>query len=356
MPEAEGHAAATIKNRARCGLVRVMAPRPLPTASSSSAPPAVDYLKKRGLSGEIAARFGIGYAPDGWQNLQAVFPTQRRSPAPGRPGHRQRQRPALRPLPGPADDPHRQSQGRHHAFGGRIIDQGEPKYLNSPETPLFEKAASSSACPRPATPCAKPTRPSSPKATWTSSPWLQNGVGNAVATLGTATTATHVQKLLRQVDRVVFASTATTPARGRLARPRKLPRSPGRQQAPGFVFLPAEDDPDSFIRSRAQGGFDRLVRQAMPPSDFLLRELARRCDLTSSEEGKAQLIYEAKPLLHKLPTPLLRLQLVNGWPRPAASPRAKSSASANSSPHAPPAPPGVPVAALRPRCRATCCA
>lgn len=138
----------------------------------------------------------------------------------------------------------------------------------------------------------------------------QNGVGNAVAALGTATTATHVNKLLRQVDRIVFCFDGDNA--GRKAAWRALENSLealADNKRLGFVFLPQDEDPDSYIRTYGKEEFDRLVIQAMPLSDFLLRELAQRCDLTSSE-GKAQLIYEAKPLLLKLPTPLLRLQLV----------------------------------------------
>ena len=138
----------------------------------------------------------------------------------------------------------------------------------------------------------------------------QNGVGNAVATLGTATTATHVSKLLRQVDRIVFCFDGDNA--GRKAAWRALENSLealADNKRLGFIFLPQEHDPDSYIREFGKAEFDRQVIQAMPLSDFLLKELAQRCDLTSSE-GKAQLIYEAKPLLLKLPTPLLRLQLV----------------------------------------------
>ncbi len=138
----------------------------------------------------------------------------------------------------------------------------------------------------------------------------QNGVGNAVATLGTATTATHVTKLLRQVDRVVFCFDGDNA--GRKAAWRALENSLealADNKRIGFIFLPQEHDPDSYVREFGKEQFERQIAQSMPLSDFLLRELAQRCDLTSSE-GKAQLIYEAKPLLLKLPTPLLRLQLV----------------------------------------------
>ncbi|UCV04308.1 DNA primase [Dechloromonas denitrificans] len=276
-----------------------------------ASPRAVEYCKKRGLSGEIAGRFGMGYAPDGWQNLQAVFPDYNAEELKlaglvieneaGRRYDRFRDR-LMIPIINP--------KGDIIAFGGRIIDQGEPKYLNSPETPLFEKGRELFGLPQ-----ARQALRETDTAIVTEGymdviALAQNGVGNAVATLGTATTATHVNKLLRQVDRVVFCFDGDNA--GRKAAWRALENSLealADNKRLGFVFLPQDEDPDSYIRTNGKAEFDRLVLQAMPLSDFLLRELAQRCDLTSSE-GKAQLIYEAKPLLLKLPTPLLRLQLV----------------------------------------------
>lgn len=272
---------------------------------------AVEYCKKRGLTGEVAARFGMGYAPDGWQNLQAIFSDYNAEELKtaglvieneaGRRYDRFRDRLMI---------PIINQKGDIIAFGGRIIDQGEPKYLNSPETPLFEKGRELFGLPQ-----ARQALRETDTAIVTEGymdviALAQNGVGNAVATLGTATTSTHVNKLLRQVDRVVFCFDGDNA--GRKAAWRALENSLealADNKRLAFVFLPQEDDPDSYIRAHGKAEFDRLVQQAMPLSDFLLRELAQRCDLTSSE-GKAQLIYEAKPLLLKLPTPLLRLQLV----------------------------------------------
>jgi DNA primase len=274
-------------------------------------PRTIEYCKKRGLTGEVAARFGMGYAPDGWQNLQEVFPDYGADELKvaglvieneaGRRYDRFRDR-LMIPIINP--------KGEIIAFGGRIIDQGEPKYLNSPETPLFEKGRELFGLPQ-----ARQALRETDTAIVTEGymdviALAQNGVGNAVATLGTATTATHVTKLLRQVDRIVFCFDGDNA--GRKAAWRALENSLealADNKRLAFVFLPQEDDPDSYIRAHGKAEFDRLVAQAMPLSDFLLRELAQRCDLTSSE-GKAQLIYEAKPLLLKLPTPLLRLQLV----------------------------------------------
>ena len=273
-------------------------------------PQAIDYCKKRGLTGEIAARFGMGYAPDGWQNLQEIFPDYNSDELKvaglvieNEAGRYDRFRDRLMiPIINP--------KGDIIAFGGRIIDQGEPKYLNSPETPLFEKGRELFGLPQ-----ARQALRETDTAIVTEGymdviALAQNGVGNAVATLGTATTATHVTKLLRQVDRVVFCFDGDNA--GRKAAWRALENSLealADNKRLAFIFLPQEHDPDSYIREFGKEQFDRQVTQAMPLSDFLLRELALRCDLTSSE-GKAQLIYEAKPLLLKLPTPLLRLQLV----------------------------------------------
>jgi DNA primase len=138
----------------------------------------------------------------------------------------------------------------------------------------------------------------------------QHGIGNAVATLGTATTAVHVQKLLRQADRLVFCFDGD--AAGRKAGWRALENSLDalpEQKAIDFVFLPESDDPDSFVRAQGTAAFERLLGEALPLSGFLIRELVSHCDMGSAE-GRARLVAEAKPLLNRLKTPLLRLQLV----------------------------------------------
>lgn len=303
-------------------------------------PRAIDYCKKRGLSGEIAARFGIGYAPDGWQNLKTVFPDYDAEALKlaglvidnesGRRYDRFRDR-LMIPIVNP--------KGDIIAFGGRIIDQGEPKYLNSPETPLFEKGRELFGLPQ-----ARQALRETDTAIVTEGymdviALAQNGVGNAVATLGTATTPTHVQKLLRQVDRIVFCFDGDNA--GRKAAWRALENALealADNKQVGFVFLPQEHDPDSFIRAHGKAEFDRQVAQAMPLSDFLLRELAQRSDLTSSE-GKARLVYEAKPLLLKLPTPLLRLQLVKRLAEASGFAQAEVERLCELKSYTPPAPP-----------------
>ncbi len=272
---------------------------------------AIAYLRKRGVSGEIAQKFGIGYAPDGWQNLASVFDDYTISGLQqaglvikneqGRLYDRFRDR-VMFPIMNP--------KGEIIAFGGRVLGDGEPKYLNSPETPLFEKGREVFGLPQARSALRDKDTAIVVEGYMDVVALAQHGVGNAVATLGTATTATHVQKLLRQVDRIVFCFDGD--AAGRKAGWRALENSLEalpEQKSIGFVFLPESEDPDSFVRNQGAEAFERLVVQAMPLSEFMMRELASRCDMTSAE-GRAKLVAEAKPLLGRLQTPLLRLQLV----------------------------------------------
>ncbi len=272
---------------------------------------AISYLKRRGVSGEIAQRFGIGYAPEGGQSLAAAFDDYGASEL------------QLAGLVGKSDDgrlydrfrdrvmfPILNQKGETIAFGGRLLGDGKPKYLNSPETPLFEKGREVFGLPQARAALREKDTAIVVEGYMDVVALAQHGIGNAVATLGTATTATHVQKLLRQVDRIVYCFDGD--AAGRKAAWRALENSLEalpEQKSIGFVFLPEIDDPDSFVRSQGREAFERLIAQAMPLSEFLLRELAAHCDMTSAE-GKAKLVAEAKPLLGRLQTPLLRLQLV----------------------------------------------
>ena len=272
---------------------------------------AIDYLKRRGLSGEIAQRFGIGYAPDNWQGLEAAFDDYSRPEL-------QQAGLVIRNEQGRLYDRFRDrvmfpiinQKGEVIAFGGRVIGEGEPKYLNSPETPLFEKGRELFGLPQARQALRETNTAIVVEGYMDVVALAQHGVGNAVATLGTATTATHVQKLLRQVDRIVYCFDGDSA--GRKAAWRALENSlealPA-QKSIGFVFLSAQDDPDSFVRDHGKAAFERLIAQATPLSEFLLHELMSRCEM-SSAEGRARLVAEAKPLLLRLQTPLLRLQLV----------------------------------------------
>ncbi len=272
---------------------------------------AIDYLKGRGVSGEIAQKFGIGYAPDGWQNLEAVFPDYAATEL-------QAAGLVIRNEQGRLYDRFRDrvmfpiinQKGEVIAFGGRVLGEGEPKYLNSPETPLFEKGREVFGLPQARAALREKNTAIVVEGYMDVVALAQHGIGNALATLGTATTATHVQKLLRQVDRIVYCFDGDNA--GRKAAWRALENSLEalpEQKSIGFVFLPQGEDPDSFVRTRGTAAFERLIAEATPLSDYLLRELAAQCDLTSAE-GKARLVADAKPLLGRLQSPLLRLQLV----------------------------------------------
>ena len=272
---------------------------------------AIGYLKERGVSGEVAQKFGIGYAPDGWQNLGTVFEDYTIEGLQqagmviknekGRLYDRFRDRIMF---------PIMNQKGEIIAFGGRVLGEGEPKYLNSPETPLFEKGREVFGLPQARSALREKNTAIVVEGYMDVVALAQHGIGNAVATLGTATTATHVQKLLRQVDRIVYCFDGDSA--GKKAAWRALENSLEalpEQKSIGFVFLPEKDDPDSFVRNQGKEAFERMITQAVPLSEFLLRELSSRCDMTSAE-GRAKLVSEAKPLLGRLQTPLLRLQLV----------------------------------------------
>ncbi|MCP5249381.1 MAG: DNA primase [Candidatus Accumulibacter sp.] len=276
-----------------------------------ASPSAISYLRERGLSGEIARRFGIGYAPDGWQNLAAAVDDYSA-------GELQLAGLVIKNEQGRLYDRFRErvmfpivnQKGEVIAFGGRVLGAGEPKYLNSPETPLFEKGRELFGLPQARTAIRDSDTVIVVEGYMDVVALAQHGIGNAVATLGTATTGMHVQKLLRQADRVVFCFDGDSA--GRKAAWRALENSLEvlpEQKSIGFVLLPEGEDPDSLVRSRGSDIFLQMITEATPLSDYLLRELARRCDL-SSAEGRARLVADARPLLARLQSPLLRLQLV----------------------------------------------
>lgn len=310
VPEEEGHRRAPQEGPRIADLVETMAQAAQYYREQLKASPkAIDYLKQRGLTGEIAARFGMGYAPpNGLRESPLDYNDPRLTAAGllkvGDDGRRYdyfRDR-VMIPIINP--------KGEVIAFGGRIIGPGEPKYLNSPETPLFEKGRELFGLPQARAALRETDTAIVVEGYMDVIALAQHGVGNAVATLGTATTATHVQKLLRQVDRIVFCFDGDNA--GRKAAWRALENSLEalpEQKTIGFVFLPETHDPDSYVREFGKEAFNRTVAQATPLSDFLLRELGRQCDLTSAE-GKAKLVADAKPLLHKLQSALLRLQIV----------------------------------------------
>ena len=202
--------------------------------------------------------------------------------------------------------PIRNSKGRIIGFGGRILDQGEPKYLNSPETPLFHKGSEMYGLFEAREAIRQAGRVVVVEGYMDVVALAQHGVGFAVATLGTATSATHVRTLLRHADRLIFSFDGDNA--GRKAAWRALENSleslqDGKEVS--FLFLPDGEDPDSYIRAQGSDAFLHLLdTQTMPLSAFLLRELTRGRNL-ESEEAHASLLKAAKPLLDKISAPLL---------------------------------------------------
>ena len=276
-----------------------------------NAPRAIEYLKSRGLTGRIAARFGIGYAPDGWQNLESVFPDYGGKALKeaglvvdgegGRRYDRFRDRIIF---------PILDQRGSVIAFGGRVLGDGEPKYLNSPETPLFEKGRELYGLAQARSAIRAAGRAIVVEGYMDVMALAQHGIEYAVATLGTATSASHVQKLLRQTDEVVFCFDGD--AAGRKAAWHALEVSLpylADNKTVRFLFLPPEHDPDSFVREEGKEAFEKRLGDSRPLSEFLLEELKSRTDLGTAE-GRSRLAHEAKPLLQKVSAPALRLQLL----------------------------------------------
>jgi DNA primase len=196
-------------------------------------------------------------------------------------------------------------------FGGRVLsgDDG-PKYMNSPETPVFEKGRELYGLPQARDAIRAANRVVVVEGYMDVVMLAQHGVLNAVATLGTATTPPHVQKLLRQADEIVFCFDGD--AAGRRAAWHALEVSLetlADHKTVRFLFLPPEHDPDSFVREFGQAAFEAKLDESEPLSAYLLRELKGRVDLATLE-GRSKLIAEAKPLVKRLAAPGLRVQLV----------------------------------------------
>ncbi|HEY0584662.1 MAG TPA: toprim domain-containing protein, partial [Pseudoduganella sp.] len=208
--------------------------------------------------------------------------------------------------------PIRNTKGQVIAFGGRIMDQGEPKYLNSPETPLFSKGSELYGLFEARQAIRDAGYVLVTEGYMDVVALAQMGFPQAVATLGTACTTTHVQKLLRQTDNVIFSFDGDKAGRraARRALEACLPHVSD-DKTIKFLFLPAEHDPDSYIREYGAQAFEQQVHEAMPLSQFLLREAAGEHDL-ASPEGRARVQFDAKPLLQAMPPTSLRLQIVRG--------------------------------------------
>jgi DNA primase len=271
---------------------------------------AIRYLKQRGLSGEIAARFGLGWSGTDRRGLATVFPQYEDAvlvesglvieSEDGRRYDRFRERIMF---------PIRNTRGSIIGFGGRIIGKGEPKYLNSPETNLFSKGHELYGL-------------------WEGRAGIrsegyvlvvegymdvvglaQHGLANAVATLGTSTTPFHIQKLLRASSKIVFSFDGDKAGRKAAWRALNTCLPLVRDDVSmRFLFLPSEHDPDSYIKEYGAEAFKATVAEAVPLSRFMLDELASRHAMHEAE-GRAACVHEAKPLLALLPESTLRVQI-----------------------------------------------
>ncbi|GAB2181205.1 hypothetical protein DLREEDagrD3_14280 [Denitratisoma sp. agr-D3] len=307
-PNAERHAAEAAR---RAPLTELMArAMKFYRDQLKASPKAIDYLKGRGLTGEIAARFGLGYAPDDWQGLQQVCPDYDDDGLvecglvivneQGRRYDRFRDR-----IMFPIID----QKGNVIGFGGRVLGAGEPKYLNSPETPLFQKGHEVYGLPQARKAIHGEDRVIVVEGYMDVVGLAQAGVENVVATLGTAATGTNVQKLLKQANRVVFCFDRD--AAGDRAAWRAMENSLeflADNKSVEILQMSGDQDPDEFVREHGRDAFVQQLNQATKLSEFLIRELKKRTQPYTAE-GRAQLIHEAKPLLQKVSAPILRVQL-----------------------------------------------
>jgi DNA primase len=270
---------------------------------------AIAYLKNRGITGEIAARFELGFAPSGWENLVAT--------AAGQPeqldllvkagllanrdkgGHYDRFRSRI-------IFPIHDGRGRVIGFGGRILGEGEPKYLNSPETPIFHKGAELYNLHRARAAIAKESFSFVVEGYTDVLSLNQYGIDNAVATLGTATTTIHLQRLFRLAPNVVFCFDGDRAGRDAAwkALETVLPEMDGGRQA-SFLFLPDGEDPDSLVQKQGANALREKAKKATPLPDFLFDTLLKQTDIERMD-GRARLAELARPLLSNMPDGPLR--------------------------------------------------
>lgn len=276
---------------------------------------AVDYLKARGVDGVTAKRFGVGFAPEGWSNVLDKFGTSAEAierllavgliirKDNGRNYDRFRDRIMF---------PIRDARGRTIGFGGRVLGDEEPKYLNSPETVLFHKGRELYGLYEARQALRSIDRLVVVEGYMDVIGLARHGIDYGVATLGTATTADHLNRLFRLTDNVYFAFDGDRA--GRQAAWRALENAlpemrEGRQIR--FAFLPEKQDPDSFVQEEGANAFETLLDEGMPLSEFLIEELAADVDL-GSVDGRARLAERAGPLISRVPRGVYRELLIEG--------------------------------------------
>lgn len=266
---------------------------------------AIAYLKGRGLSGQIAAKFQVGYAPAGWQNLQSVFPQYDNEALKiaglvvendqGKRYDRFRDR-----IMFPIHD----QKGQVIGFGGRIINpEDTPKYYNSPETPLFQKGHELYGLFLARRAIRDVGRVLVVEGYMDVVALAQYGIDYAVAALGTATTPFHISKLMRQTDEIVFCfdgDKAGQTAAWRAAMNALPALTDGLKLS--FLFLPKEHDPDSYVREFGREKFEAEIKLAMPLSQYLLMHLSADNPL-QSQEDKVRFLNDAEPIMQQIQAP-----------------------------------------------------
>lgn len=278
-----------------------------------NSPAAAAYVQQRGIDGSTARRFGIGYAPDGWSNALDKFG---QSPEAA-------ERLLATGLVIARDDgkyydrfrdrimfPIRDARGRTIGFGGRVMGDGEPKYLNSPETVLFHKGRELYGLYEARQALRQIEQLVVVEGYMDTVALARHGIDYAVATLGTATTSEHLNRLFRLTENVCFAFDGDRA--GRKAAWRALENAlpqvrEGRQIR--FLFLPEGHDPDSYVNEFGTAGFLEALEQGTPLSGFLIQELASQVDM-STVDGRARLAELARPLVTRIPTGVYRELLI----------------------------------------------
>lgn len=272
---------------------------------------AIEYLKGRGLSGQIAAKFQVGYAPAGWQNLQTVFPHYDNEVLvtaglvveneQGKRYDRFRDR-IMFPI-------HNQ-KGEVIGFGGRVINpEDAPKYYNSPETPVFQKGHELYGLFVARRAIRDAGRVLVVEGYMDVVALAQYGIDYAVAALGTATTPVHITKLMRQTDEIVFSfdgDNAGRTAAWRAAMNALPALSDGLKLR--FMFLPTSHDPDSYVREFGKEKFEAEMKNAMPLSQYIVQHLSEHNPL-HSDEDRITFLKEAEPILSQIKAPMLALMM-----------------------------------------------
>lgn len=280
---------------------------------------AIHYIKKRGLSRDIINHYQLGYAPPGWQELEKIFDDYANNPllsegglvidsevhndtAKSRRYDRFRDRLMF---------PIRNIKGDIIGFGGRVLGQGEPKYLNSPETPIFFKGHELYGLFEARSEIRHHNYVLITEGYMDVVALAQHGFTNAVATLGTASTAEHMQKIFKFTENIIFSFDGDSAGRkaARRALEIALPFATDTRSIK-FLFLPEEHDPDSYIREYGAAPFKQLVAQAMPLSQFLQEAARENCDL-GTPEGRSKMLAQAFPLWSQFPSGALSVQVLS---------------------------------------------